>query len=118
MIELFECERLSARISKAQCEKNRTRVTNQALDIFSVTACVGCSGLGAAVIFNPEGDKMATLCSVLGCEKLAQSNRNGMCKAHFSGRTPRVFKDKPAVRSRAAGSKGSCEVEECSAGVL
>ena len=42
MIELFECERLSARLSRSSCEINRKsgRLFN----------CVDCSGLGAAVV--------------------------------------------------------------------
>lgn len=85
---LYECERLSARISQEQCQKNRKRVDNFANDVLAVNSCRGCSGLGAPVKIDVEGLSMAAkVCSVEGCVKRAQ--KAGKCKAHLNGTTPR-----------------------------
>ena len=72
MIELFECARMHARISKAACKNNR------ALDMVS---CFGCKGLGAATIINLEGKSMGgSVCNYKGCNK-AQVVK-GFCTGH------------------------------------
>lgn len=97
MIELFECARLSARISKAQCQTNRLRVDNSKIDVLAISACKGCPGLGAAVNIVPEVVSMAkNSCSVEGCVRQAQHGMGGMCKSHFKGTVARNIK-RPAV---------------------
>lgn len=87
---LFRCERLAASITKRQCELNRRRKENYAAGIYEVASCKGCSGLGSVVDIVMEVSVMSRgLCSIVGCEKLAQTGKNGMCKAHFSGSKPR-----------------------------
>jgi hypothetical protein len=87
-IELFECAPLAAKISKVQCEKNRARKEDTNRGIWGVKACEGCAGLGNK-LESVEVKEMAKVCSVKGCTKMAQGGKNGMCKAHFSGNTPR-----------------------------
>lgn len=88
---LYECERLSARISQAQCERNRSRVDNFANDVLAVNSCRGCSGLGAAVKIDVEGLSMtAKKCSVQGCTRQAQIS--GKCKSHHNGTPQRNIK--------------------------
>lgn len=81
MIDLFECERLSAKISRAQCEVNRLRVDNGRIDVLAISACKGCPGLGAAVnIEAKEGFVLDKICSVKGCGKKVHAR--GMCWRH------------------------------------
>ena len=54
MIELFDCERLLARISAATCEANRKRSGFQ-----QIFACQGCPGLGQKSVEITEIDVMA-----------------------------------------------------------
>ena len=77
LIDLFECERLNARISAATCEANRNRTGHQ-----QIWACQGCPGLGQKIDHN-EVSAMAQRCSIAKCEKLAQHGCEGMCKAHY-----------------------------------
>ena len=98
MIELFECVRLSARISKAQCQVNRFRVDNSRIDVLAISACKGCPGLGAAVNIVPEVVSMAkNKCSVAGCVRQAQHGMGGMCKSHFKGTVARNVKRSAVV---------------------
>lgn len=48
-VELYECKPLAARITVAQCEKNRSRQTNLLTGVPKMFACQGCAGLGEAV---------------------------------------------------------------------
>jgi hypothetical protein len=81
MMRLFECVRLSAKISRQSCKSNKQR---------GVFACEGCPGLGAATDIDMEVMEMAqAICKVTGCKKLSQHNTDGMCKAHFNGANPR-----------------------------
>lgn len=80
---LFSCERLSARISKVQCERNRKG---------GVFACDKCPGLGAGSVVDVDllvrekkslGVDMGTkgkLCDVDGCT--AMDWRGGKCWKH------------------------------------
>lgn len=54
MIELFDCERLLARISAATCEANRKRSGFQ-----QIFACQGCPGLGQKSVEITEIEVMA-----------------------------------------------------------
>lgn len=76
-MELFECERLQARISPATCETNRKRTGH-----YQIFACQGCPGLGQKIVDN-EVSAMAQRCLVAKCEKLAQHGCEGMCKSHY-----------------------------------
>lgn len=94
MFDLFECAPLSAKISRVQCKSNRARRDDSKTGSFSIPACRGCAGLGAAVVVNTEGFVMPesvavgkTLCSVVGCDKQAQHGKDGMCKACFTKST-------------------------------
>lgn len=98
MIELFECVRLSARISKAQCQVNRFRVGNNRIDVLAISACKGCPGLGAPVNIVPEVVSMPrSRCVVHGCVRQAQHGTGGMCKSHFKGTVARNVKRPAAV---------------------
>jgi len=76
-MELFECERLQARISPATCETNRKRTGH-----YQIFACQGCPGLGQKIDDN-EVSAMAQRCSAHKREKLAQHGCEGMCKSHY-----------------------------------
>ena len=100
MIDLFECERLSARISKAQCQVNRFRVDNSRIDVLAISACKGCPGLGASVNIVPEVVSMPrSRCVVHGCVRQAQHGTGGMCKSHFKGTVARNVKRTAVVAS-------------------
>ena len=73
-LELFECTRLSARISRPACKANRAR---------GVFACAECKGLGVAVNFDTGVVDMSSKCKHVGCEKTSQKGKNGLCVAHF-----------------------------------
>ena len=92
MIDLFECERLNARISAATCEANRKRTGHQ-----QIWACQGCPGLGQKIDDN-EVSAMAQRCSVAKCEKLAQHGCDGMCKSHYRKHLQAIQTD-PVVSS-------------------
>lgn len=55
----YVCERLAANLTVAQCDQNRKRVTDVKRDIYKVTACEGCAGLGKAVELEERMDKCA-----------------------------------------------------------
>lgn len=81
MIELFRCERLSANISRRQCEVNRQRIgSSQFRTGDPIFACEGCPGLGLdAVSLDTEAVTMAK-CKVPGCEKFV--TKDGYCWGH------------------------------------
>lgn len=103
MIELFECARLSARITQTACETNRKtgRIYN----------CTGCPGLGAGTTIDPE-EIMASTCKVDGCTKLAQHNKDGMCSTHFTASKQLATEKRPAMTA-AAKPKPVCTVDGC-----
>ena len=75
MIELRECKKLSARITEAQCERNRARIMS----------CLGCSGLGEAAELPQikcEVKKMSKhRCGKKNCTR-AVKNEGDMCWQH------------------------------------
>lgn len=81
-MDLFECERLNARITKATCERNRKRggTGGYGRGAEKIFACDGCPGLRA----KAKDKAMAVAkCTVKGCNKASQHNCEGMCKAHY-----------------------------------
>lgn len=81
MIELFDCIPMNARITQAQCEKNRTRKDNVMIDVLYDARCSKCAGL-----IKSEVSAMP-ICKVDGCTKHVQ--KLGKCKAHLNGTEPR-----------------------------
>jgi hypothetical protein len=72
MIELFDCERLLARISAATCEANRKRSGFQ-----QIFACQGCPGLGQKSVEIMETEVMASKqgkCQVCGRKAITLPN--------------------------------------------
>lgn len=93
---LFRCERLDASITQKQCAANKNRQENLSKDIWTCHPCKGCSGLTGEAIKSLEDLNMAhAVCIVKGCTKLAQ--KQGKCKAHLNGSTPRQARIKPDV---------------------
>lgn len=61
-LELFECDRLSAKISQAACDSNKKR---------GVYACETCFGLGVSAKIDTEEISMGTKgtpCNEPGCK--------------------------------------------------
>jgi hypothetical protein len=92
-MELFECERLQARISPATCETNRKRTGH-----YQIFACQGCPGLGQK-IDDKEVSDMAQRCSVAGCDKTVQHKCAGMCKSHYREYLEAMAAERDAVTS-------------------
>lgn len=113
-MELFECERLQARISPATCETNRKRTGH-----YQIFACQGCPGLGQKIDDN-EVSAMAQRCSIHKCEKLAQHGCEGMCKSHYRKHLQAVLDDE-AAQCAICGNSGlilaSSEFCDCQYGV-
>ena len=95
----YRCEPMNALISKEQCKTNRHMKDNLTIGVLKDWRCKSCAGLGEAVSINVGGlvDMSTKKCSIDGCKSLAQGGCGGMCKAHFHGKAPRVFKRQPPV---------------------
>lgn len=59
-IELFRCERLSASITRKQCEINQARGKSKLHFMGQMFSCQGCPGLGAAVSLSALPKPSAT----------------------------------------------------------
>ncbi len=94
-MELFRCERMSATISRKQCDINRKgRAAGPRVPlIVPCFACAGCPGLGVAITIEPEEVIMASICKILGCGKQAQHGKDGMCRRHFTESRAAVVAD-------------------------
>ena len=71
-MELFECERLQARISPATCETNRKRTGH-----YQIFACQGCPGLGQKPVEIMETEFMPSKqgkCQVCGRKAITLPN--------------------------------------------
>jgi len=94
----FECERLSAVLTLAQCEANRTRQPNLQKGINIVMACEGCAGLGKAVEIKER--VMATHKECSECHKVKKIHSHGQCAQCLYkkyGKAMRPPKDEAAV---------------------
>lgn len=91
---------MMARISKRQCEYNRSLRDDHRNGKLADARCNGCKGLGKSIVVSEE-DVMSTgkLCKVEGCTRHAQSGRDGMCKSHFANKPPRVIKKHAAFHA-------------------
>jgi hypothetical protein len=112
-LELFRCDRLSASISRKQCEINRKGKPQspRSPEIKVCFACEGCPGLGSEITVDPE-EIMASRCKIDNCTKLAQHGKNGMCCTHFAASKPLAAgKEQPATKP--AKHKQTCTVAGC-----
>lgn len=71
--KLYRCERLSANLTKAQCETNRQRKPNFTTDVWDCAPCKGCPGLGEETDMSKRGT-----CTKCGREDLTLP-AEGLC---------------------------------------
>lgn len=108
-IELFECERLRARITRRQCEVNKVGQSpaGKKPAIAAMFACVGCPGLGH-ISQKVEVAEMGThrsVCKETGCTKYQV--KGGFCWNHAksNGINPSEAKKPRIVVAPVAGAK-------------
>lgn len=126
-IQLFRCERMSAMISREQCDRNRYGVrgaTNRGT-IPPRWACEGCPGLELdAIAIDTEVSMAGTKCKEPGCEKFV--TRDGYCWGHckmhgidsktgkpLAGVSPAPVVDRTVPIDAAVGSTDPRETFEC-----
>ena len=79
----FECVRLSANLTVAQCEANRKRLTNHYTGTMEVFQCQDCAGLGKAVELKERID-MAREEICKHCKKSGKIHGRGLDQACYN----------------------------------